>query len=653
MVGLFRTLNVADLALRAQSVALQTVSHNVANANTEGYHRQRVELSTTLPQDLGFAQVGTGVQVERIRRIVDLALEASVRVSISNQTSLEEQSQALDEIEAIFNEFTEADLSSQLQTFFGAVEDLATNPESAGTRTSLVNEGKILADRISFVAARLNETRSELDQSIRTLVDEANQRLEQIANLNRQIVLAENGGLDLNAANDLRDQRDRLIEEVAGFVEIRVREDAVGAATVSAGGELLVFGGRYFPLTTETRADRNVEITDVRIDGGILLPAKGGRLEGLLEARDGILVEFIDSMDEFARDLIFEFNKIHTEGRGLERFRQITSEAGVVAENFFTVPLATNGTVTTGGSTIQLTDSNLPALGIGDDFFKGLDILVSSGANDGQRRRIVAYDDTNGTLTFDSDFDEEFTAGDTFQITSLPFEIQNGSFEIKAINQSNGTETTFNIDVDEDGLGGPGTDDDLDDIIAAINAGFGAFVGAPLAASRTTDGKLSIDIRSTNFTFAFGTDTSNFLAAIGLNTFFTGSGSLSIGIRAAVEANVNLVAAARSNLAGDGTNALALAQLSEQRVAAGGLRTLDESVNAILSSLGTQAAGARNLLENQNVLTANLLTQRESVSGVNLDEEGTALIKFQRAFQASARVVRVIDELLATLINSL
>ncbi len=652
MVGLFRSLNTTDLALRAQTVAIQTVSHNIANANTEGFHRQRVEFSTTLPQDLGQIQLGSGVRVARVQRIVDLALEASVRTAVSNQASLDEQAKILQEMEAIFNEFGAGDLSSSLQSFQNALDELVTNPESIAIRQDFLGEAQALAERISFIANNLNATRNDLNRSVETIVDDLNEKIEQIANLNRDIVVAENGGLNRDSANDLRDQRDKLIEDVAEYLDIRVRENSVGAATVTVGGQLLVFGGRFFQLTTETRADREVQVTDIFVDGADL-DTDGGQLEGLLLARDQILVEFVDRLDSFAKDLAFEFNKVHTEGRGLENYKLLTSDFGVAVPNFATVPLATNGSVTTGGSASQFVDTSLIPLATADDFFKGLDVEVTSGANEGQRRRIVGFDFASGTVIFDRKFDNAFTAGDTYQITSLPFLIQNGGFDLVAINPANDVETTFRIDVDLDRLGGAGTDTTLDDLIAQINAGFGAFVGAAGAASRSTDGKLTIDVRNTNFEFAFANDSSNFLAAIGLNNFFTGRNALEIGVRPDVRANPNLVAAARSENSGDNANALALADVFEQTLAEDGTLTLDQSLNGIISSLGVQSQSARQLLENQSVLTANLLTQREAVSGVNLDEEAAQLVKFQRAFQASARMVRVIDELLETLINSI
>ena len=342
------------------------------------------------------------------------SLEASLRLSLSNQASLEEQVRALQELEINFNEFGDTDLTSRFQQFFDSLDELAATPENDGVRQEFLGEAVNLVDHLSLVANRIAKLRGDLNASVDEIVREANNRLENIAGLNREIVVSENGGLDFESATDLRDQRDRLLEELSEFVEVRTRESDSGSLTVSAGGQLLVFGGRHFALTTRTETDRDVIISQVQIDNAIDLPLKGGRLEGLIRARDEVLVDFFDQVDDFSRNLIFEFNKIHSEGQGLQRFDRITSEGFVDPKNFNTVPLATNGTVTTGGLANQLLDTNLATLAPGDEFFTGLDVLVTSGANEGQRRRVVAYNDATGVLSFDRSFDQAFDAGDTY-----------------------------------------------------------------------------------------------------------------------------------------------------------------------------------------------------------------------------------------------
>lgn len=219
---------------------------------------------------------------------------------------------------------------------------------------------------------------------------------------------------------------------------------------------------------------------------------------------------------------------------------------------------------------------------------------------------------------------------------------QNGTFQITVKNKATGAATTATIAVDLDGLGSETT---LNSLVAAINAGTDN-----IAASVTADRRLQIAADS-GFEFTFAEDTSNVLAALGVNTFFTGKAANDIGVNAVLTADASLLAAARTGLPGDGTNAAALSRVRNQNSSLLGGQSLMGFYNAVAGKIAVNGQATRAQQSAANAITTSLQAQRESVSGVSLDEEAIQLLRFQRAFQGAARYVTVVDQLINELLG--
>jgi len=223
----------------------------------------------------------------------------------------------------------------------------------------------------------------------------------------------------------------------------------------------------------------------------------------------------------------------------------------------------------------------------------------------------------------------------------LKFIPTHGSFEIKVINKLSGLAETTRINVDLDGIG---TDSTLNSLIASLSA------VNNITASQTAKGTLQIDANS-NFEFRFGDDTSGILAAMGLNTFFSGSDSTNIGINTNISKDSRLFAAGLGAGPADGRNAVKLSGFAEKTFNSLAGESLDSFYNSIISGVGQGSAAAGALLDGFNGFLDSLTNQRAQFSGVSLDEEAIKLIEFQRAFQASARVISTIDEMFGILLN--
>ncbi|MEK7466939.1 MAG: flagellar hook-associated protein FlgK [Planctomycetota bacterium] len=643
-MSLFTNLNLGLTALTAQQAAVQTTGHNIANATTPGYSRQRVDLAAIEGQRFGNAFLGRGVAAGSVRRIIDTSLEGRLRDSTSQLGAASARSGTFARLEALFNDISGQGLSSSLDGFFVAAETLAARPADAAARGSMIEQGAALADAFRLVATNIVADRESLNQQVRAGVDEVNRLTGEISRLNRDIVASEAGGAAPNAANDLRDRRGELLRELAQKVSIRTVETSTGAVNVLAGSEFLVLEGTSATLTTTAETDRGsrVDVPAFAATGTKLAPG-GGELAGLLDSIRKDIPAFLDDLNDLARAVIYEVNRVQSSGTGLVRFSSLISNHATPSG----VPLSTAGTVTgtPAGTTVRATD----LAGYPDDTFNGLDLVARTGANAGQRRRVLDFDGTSGTLLLDRPFDAPFAAGDAFDVTALPFPVTDGSFDLRVTDESTGSVTTFNIEVDLDKSLPLPSDSTLASVAAEINAEAGSMVTATV----TADGRLQITANSPSSRFNFASDTSGFLASVGLNSFFSGRDALTIAVDSQLASDPARLSAGFSNATNDNGAAQALAAIRNAKSLLAGTASVEDFYRGLESALGTRSAEAADRAESQSFLEAQLEAERERLSGVNLDEEAVNLLTHQRAYQAAARFIATVDTLLDTLINQL
>lgn len=644
-MSLFSHLNIGLTALTAQQAAVSTTGHNISNATTPGYTRQRVDLEALRPAAAsGFRQLGAGVTISSVRRVVDLSLEARLRDSTALLGAANTRSSTFSRLESLFNDATGLGLASSLDGFFTAAETLAAYPADAAARGSLVEEGRALADAFNRTASNIVADRDSLNLQLRAGVDEVNRMASEIARLNADIVAAESGGASANAANDLRDRRAQLLRELSQKIAVRTVETRTGAVNVLVGSEFLVLEGTSAQVGTTAEVDRGARIdTPVFTATGTKLQLSGGELAGLVESIRTDIPAFLDDLNDLARAVMFEVNKVQSEGTGLTRFSTLISNFGAVGP----APLSTAGTVTgtPAGTTVRAAD----LVGYPDDIFNGLEFVVRTGVDAGQRRRVLDFDGASGTLLLDRKLDSPLAAGDVFDLTALPFRAQDGSFDLRVTNETTGAVTTFNIEVDLDKSLPLPSDSTMATIAAEINAEAGSLVTATV----TADGRLRITANAANIRFNFANDTSDFLAAAGMNSFFSGRDALTIAVDAQLIADPGRLSSGFSNATGDNGSAQALAALRNAKVLLDGSASLEDFYRGLASALGTRTAEASDRAQSQGFLESQLEAQREQLSGVNLDEEAVNLITHQRAYQAAARFIATVDTLLDTLINGL
>jgi len=313
---------MARKALQAQQVAIQTTGHNIANANTPGYTRQRVDLAPTIPFSLGPAgSLGTGVDVKGVTRLRDLLLDSQFRDAHQALGRQEAEEATLSQIEGLVGEPSESGLASAMSALFASFQDLANSPTDLSVRTVVRDKARALADQFHRLDDGLERLKIDLNNEILVDVKQVNGLARQIAGLNRQIAISEGGG---GTANDLRDQRDQALDDLSKLVGGSVVEETGGQVRVTVGGGLtLVDGFTAVPLEATAFDQNNLSYPDsVRLFlGGNLMTPGGGRLAGLLNSRNsasGFVKGFQSQLDVMAKAVVDKVNAIHVAGYGLD-----------------------------------------------------------------------------------------------------------------------------------------------------------------------------------------------------------------------------------------------------------------------------------------------------------------------------------------------
>lgn len=300
-------LSIARSALTAHQVAIQTVSHNIANVETEGYSRQRAEFSTRWPQRLAPGNVGTGLDVHDIVRLRDQLLDASYRRDAGARDAYALRHELLSGIESILGEPSDTGLAHSLDQFWNAWSDLSNNPGSAAAQGVVRQRGVQVAHTLNGYATRIGEVGDRVRMQATTLVGEVNVLTSQFAELNRQITTAEVEGVQ---APDLRDRRDRIADRLAQVVGGRVEGQRNGTVAVYIGSMMLVDASNA--RTLEVRGTTTVAF-GLRGDPEPL-KSVGGQLGELARVLTTEIPAIVARLDDVARAVVNGVNEYHASG---------------------------------------------------------------------------------------------------------------------------------------------------------------------------------------------------------------------------------------------------------------------------------------------------------------------------------------------------
>ncbi|MFP5384987.1 MAG: flagellar hook-associated protein FlgK [Bacteriovoracia bacterium] len=314
-------LNIGKSGLFTAKQSMSTTSHNIANANTEGYSRQEVRSETGIALPEGDYVLGTGAEVQSIKRSHDELVEKKLNASITNHKFNAERSLQLGHVEEIFNEINSEGMNKVLNRFFNSFRELSNQPENETVRSVVKENAKIVVGDFHRIQQSLDDVRASINKKISLSVDEINGLTKNIAKLNKEINIQEvSGGM----ANDLRDQRDRAVRTLTEFFPISTYSDSEGQFVVSIEGVgSIVAGGLAQELSVGSMVKpggNSADKGDVQIffasRPGVSMSdnIKGGTLGAQLKTRNQEIVGLEKQVDELAHGLVLATNAIHRRG---------------------------------------------------------------------------------------------------------------------------------------------------------------------------------------------------------------------------------------------------------------------------------------------------------------------------------------------------
>lgn len=639
------TMDTAITGLLAAQRALATTSHNIANVNTPGYSRQEVALSAQDPQFTGAGYLGSGVEVGAIKRIHSEFLTTQLRTSTSSNSENEIFFQLASHIDNILAD-EQTGLSPALLKFFNAVQDVSDLPSSISARQSMISEAQTLAGRFQFIDSQMSVLTNEVRSTVKQHVTEINSLAQSIADINERIINSQSGK-DINQPNDLLDQRDELIRKLSEFIGISTTPQGDGALNVfTSNGHPIVLGKVTSKISVAETYLGNFELTITTpfATVNITNDLSGGSLGGLLRFQTEMLNTTRNSLGRIAIGLADTFNDQHRLGRTLDDNVDLPF-FNVGAAEVFPLGGALNNVTATVVDPTVLTNSDYSLV------FNGGTSYTLTRLTDNQTTAI----DTLGVSPFTT------TTIDGFTLTITAGATTGDEFIVRPT--INGAQDFNTLITDPRKIAAAGTlrsSEVVDANGLPVNSGNGSITqvdissttGIPLASSIT----LTFDSALNQFTISSppggtlaynpATDSAGkqFIIAATGNASFTISGIPVDGDQFVIENNLN------AN--GDNRNALLLAGLQSKTTLLGGTSTYQDTYGQLVAEAGTQARQA----EISSLAIGALLEQaneaRESLSGVNLDEEAADMLRFQQAYQAAAQMISTADRLFQDLLNA-
>jgi flagellar hook-associated protein 1 FlgK len=644
-------LGVGTSALLAYQRALDTVGHNVANVNTEGYSRQNVELSTRQPQGLGNGFAGKGVDVTTVLRSYDQFITDGLR---SNTTGYMEQDTlaslggGLDNLLA--DEFS--GLSPALGSFFDALQGAADDPASTAARQVFLNEAESLVNRLHGLDNWMADSRDGVASRMGTRVQETNQLAGAIASVNQQIMEARSnaGG---QPPNDLLDKRDQLVLDLSAIVSVSTTTQEDGALNVFIGnGQALVLGVNHNTLSLQNRIEDPGQYEVAITAGGstsIVISdlLSGGELGGLLTYRDQVLDPAHNELGRIAIELGTFMNAQHQRGVSLD---------GLPGQALFSVsgPQVAAAAGNSGSIAVDFDDvAQLTA----DDYHLRFDggSWTLTRAGNGQ---VVPLSGTGAAA-------DPFVA-EGLSLTVGPGAVAGDNYEIRPTRDGARTINVMIGDPRDLALGSP-----VLTSAALANAGTGSISAGVVTdinnpAYQSSPGQLSppVQIRFTGST-TYEVIDQNTLSVIDTGTYDPAGGAdifptQNLGIDYGYQVHITGNPVANDTFAvgyntggtGDNRNALLMAAMQTEKLMNGGTSSFNDAYGELIADVGSKARQAQVGSEVQLRVLEQTQAEWSSVAGVNLDEEAADLVRFQQAYQAAARIISVADEVFQTLINA-
>lgn len=616
--------------LLAFQTALDTTSHNISNANTVGYSRQSATLVTSHANYTGSGWVGSGVSVSTINRTYSDLVAAQVRSSSSSMNQWDIYSSLADEVNNLFGDATTG-LSTTLQGFFNAFQSVANSPGSNSERQVLLSRAESLVDQLQAYGNQLNALNSQVNSQLQSEAVTISGLAQSIATLNEQITAATAKGN--NPPNDMLDQRDALIDELATHIGVSTVKQDDGAINVFVGnGQALVMNNTANKVVTvsnsydASRTELAVQTSTSTLN--ITAIVSGGTVGGLLDFRSQILDPSTNQLGLVATSLAAMVNDQQNAGMDLN---------GSLGADLFAIggASAAANNLNAGSAGVSVVRSDISALTGGNYLLSN----TSSGW-------LLQNATTGATVTMTG----SGTSADPFVAEGLSIEVSGtasvgDSFLIKPVSNA------------------------VDGMSVVLSDPNGVAAAAPIVASASSSNSGNATISKGTVTDAGNaqlrdTVTIQFLSA---TTYTTDGGTTSntyvsgqaisvngweVNITGAPAAGDTFTVADNAGGTGDNRNALLLANMLNEDFLSGGSKSLNDVVGNWISDIGVKSSQAQSSLTVQTSLHQDNVSVQQGISGVNLDEEAANLVRYQQAYAAAAQVIATANELFDTMLQA-
>lgn len=622
MSNSFSGIEIGKRSLLAQSQSITTAGHNISNADTEGYSRQRVNVTTFNPiyrPDLSRAetpgQIGQGVSVESIERVRDELLEKRI-VAQSNQESYwKTRENYYVMIEGVYNEPADISIRTNMDKFWQSWQELSLYPESKAARQAIISRGESLVNSIHQRNNALVGIGNILNGDIEATVEQVNSYSKQISELNIEIVKSKAMG---DNPNDLLDRRDLLTEKLSNLINITTDNRDSDEFMIHVDGKILVQGGKYRSFDLETVTDgtgySKVVWSDTKEDASF----SGGSLGALIGLRDEDLRNELQSLNTMTMNFVDLVNDVHRNAVGANNTTGL--------DFFVEQPYVTNalGNYDRNGDGVE--DTSMIFSMTGSNELNPQDQVGIEG--------VITLSGKNGNV--------EIPYFPTDTVETVINRINDSTSEVKAyLNRNN--ELVLKATTSEDSSN--------PDFVIRYVEDSGHFLAGYA-------GILNGSGEENAYTF----DVANAVENLTGNTQFSVAPVLNpsgyVAINPALQLDVMSVAASYPDVAGfaesgDGRAANDIASLRNSSVMIGENKTFDDYFAESVTNVALKGEQAQLNYESQIAIMSDLRAMRDSISGVNIDEELADIIKFQHGYNAAAKFITVVDELLDTVINRL
>jgi flagellar hook-associated protein 1 len=618
-------------ALQAFQAAINVAGNNIANASTPGYAKESIDLTTAAPQASGAISIGNGVVISGVSRSFNQATADQLNASQSSLGQLNAMQSYSSQIDNLVG-VTAGGLSTAVQSFYSAWSDVANNPASTATRQALIGKAQSVAASFQSTSSQLNYLNTDINSRITSDVQQINTLGASISTLNKQIVIgtAENGG---HPPNELLGQRDQLVTNLAALTGISTTVDSNGSLNVFLGnGQPLVLQGITVQLTTvPNQFDASqLEVSSTTSNGNVINGSiTSGDLGGLLAARSQVVDPAKNQLGQIAVAFSQTVNSQQNVGLDL---------TGKLGANLFSVgaPLATPSSKNTGGATAAVSVTTVGALTANDYILSnkaGTYSLTNAATGS-----VVPFTGS-GTLASPLNVD-----GLSIVLTGTP--ASGDQFLIQPTAQAAATFSAVLSNPSQIAAA------------AALNATpAGANTGTGTISSGTVLNAANPSLLTTT-TIQFNTATTYSINGSGppYSTYSPGANISASGWQVQISgtpaAGDSFTVKSNAGATGDNRNALLGAKQQTDLVLANGTLSINDSVSALITGIGSQAQQINTAQTAQTAVNTQAVNNQQATSGVNLDEEAAKLLQWQQAYGAAAKALQIGNSLFQSLLTA-